>query len=90
LKPLEPCEEGEFEPVEELAVIGVAITKFGEGWDLPPGVEEEPVENEEGECEGDSADEERLLDARFEDSFEGEEPPSDPEDDEAEEHREWM
>jgi hypothetical protein len=84
LKPLEPSEEG---ICDELTVIGVAITKFEDGWDLPPGVKDEPHEEEGEECDLD-CDEERMLEARFEDLGEGEEWPSDPEDEEGDEMKE--
>jgi hypothetical protein len=46
LKPLESADDDGFEPAEELAVIGVAITKFDDGWDLPPGLSKEAIEME--------------------------------------------
>jgi hypothetical protein len=83
LKPLGPSDDAGFVPDGELAVIGVAITQFGEGWDLPPGVRDDSVGLEcGGDCEGEP-EEDRPVDARFED-FGGEgvdqDPMLDPED----------
>jgi hypothetical protein len=38
LKPLDPSTDDSFDLSDDLAVVGLAITTFGDGWDLPPGV----------------------------------------------------
>jgi hypothetical protein len=67
LKPLEPSEDDGLELADDLAVVGIAITKFGKGWDLPPGIDADAECCEEdrlGDCgdgdpqsDGEDADE---------------------------------
>jgi hypothetical protein len=52
LKPLESADDSGFEPMEVMAVIGVPLTKFGDGWDLPPGLAKEALAM--GDCDADS------------------------------------
>jgi hypothetical protein len=50
LKPLGPPDDDGFEPADDLAVVGIAITHFGKGWDLPPGVCDDAADDD---CECD-------------------------------------